>query len=57
MAFRKIGLGNVPLSYFNSKNMVFADKTKYIQKLEELGSSAVVFLRPRRFGKTLLPIF
>ena len=53
MAFRKIGLGNVPLSYFNSKNMVFADKTKYIQKLEELGSSAVVFLRPRRFGKTL----
>ena len=44
MAFRKIGLGNVPLSYFNSKNMVFADKTKYIQKLEELGSSAVVFL-------------
>ena len=53
MAFRKIGLGNVPFSYFNKRNLVFADKTRYVQKLEELGSSAVMFLRPRRFGKTL----
>ena len=53
MAFRKIGLGNVPFSYFNKRNLVFADKTRYVQKLEDLGSSAVMFLRPRRFGKTL----
>ena len=25
MAFRKIRLGNVPLSYFNKRNLVFAD--------------------------------
>ena len=53
MAFRKIRLGNVPLSYFNKRNLVFADKTMYVQKLEEIESNAVVFLRPRRFGKTL----
>ena len=53
MALRKIGLGNVPLPYFNRNNLVFADKTMYVQKLEELESTAVVFLRPRRFGKTL----
>ena len=53
MAFRKIGLGNVPFSYFNKRNLVFADKTRYVQKLEDLGSNAVMFLRPRRFGKTL----
>lgn len=53
MAFRKIGLGNVPLSYFNKRNLVFADKTRYVQTLEDLGSNAVLFLRPRRFGKTL----
>ena len=52
MALRKIGLGNVPLPYFNRNNLVFADKTMYVQKLEELESTAVVFLRPRRFGKT-----
>ena len=53
MAFRKIRLGNVPLSYFNKRNLVFADKTRYVQTLEDLGSNAVLFLRPRRFGKTL----
>ena len=53
MAFRKIRLGNVPLSYFNKRNLVFADKTRYVQTLEDLGSNTVLFLRPRRFGKTL----
>ena len=38
MAFRKIRLGNVPLSYFNKRNLVFADKTMYVQKLEEIES-------------------
>ena len=53
MALRSIGLGNISLPDFRRENLVFADKTPYIQKLEELGSNAVVFLRPRRFGKTL----
>lgn len=53
MAFRDIGLGNISLADFSSENLVFVDKTPYIQKLEKLKSGAVVFLRPRRFGKTL----
>jgi len=34
------------------KNGYFVDKTAYIEKLEEVGNP--VFLRPRRFGKSLL---
>ncbi len=34
------------------KNGYFVDKTKYIAKLEEVNNP--VFLRPRRFGKSLL---
>lgn len=43
-SFRDIKLGN----------FVFVDKTYFIKELEELGSPYVLFLRPRRFGKTLL---
>ncbi len=32
----------------------YVDKTSYIAKLEELGSRYHFFLRPRRFGKSLL---
>ena len=53
MAFRGIGQGNISLADFRSQNLVFVDKTPYVQKFEELKSGAVVFLRPRRFGKTL----
>ena len=31
----------------------FVDKTKYIEKIENLGSDYLFFLRPRRFGKSL----
>ncbi|MCP4130856.1 MAG: AAA family ATPase [bacterium] len=34
-------------------NNYFIDKTRYIEKLESLGSQYLFFLRPRRFGKTL----
>jgi hypothetical protein len=36
-----------------SENYYFVDKTKYIQKLEDLNERYVMFLRPRRFGKSL----
>ena len=32
---------------------IYVDKTKYIQKLEELSEKRIMFLRPRKFGKTL----
>ncbi|MCK5842291.1 MAG: AAA family ATPase, partial [Candidatus Sabulitectum sp.] len=31
----------------------FVDKTQYIEKIENLGSQFLFFLRPRRFGKSL----
>ncbi len=37
-----------------SENAYFVDKTQFIIKLEELNFKNLVFLRPRRFGKSLL---
>ena len=31
----------------------YVDKTNYIKKLEELSETSIIFLRPRKFGKTL----
>jgi len=31
----------------------YVDKTEYIEKLEDLSDSYIMFLRPRKFGKTL----
>ena len=42
--FRKIKINN---DYF------YIDKTNYIEKLENLNESFLIFLRPRRFGKSL----
>ena len=36
-----------------TKNYYYVDKTKYIEKLEELPEKRIMFLRPRKFGKTL----
>ena len=34
-------------------NGYYVDKTRYIELLEDLGSRYLMFLRPRRFGKSL----
>ncbi len=34
-------------------NYYYVDKTKFIEKLEALADKRLMFLRPRRFGKTL----
>ena len=31
----------------------YVDKTMYIEKLENLAETSIMFLRPRKFGKTL----
>ena len=31
----------------------YVDKTKYIEKLENMAEPYIMFLRPRKFGKTL----
>ena len=35
------------------ENYYYVDKTKYIEKLEDLAEKRIMFLRPRKFGKTL----
>ena len=34
-------------------NCIYVDKTMYIEKLENLSDKRIMFLRPRKFGKTL----
>lgn len=35
------------------ENYIYVDKTPYIEKLEDLSDRIIMFLRPRKFGKTL----
>ena len=34
-------------------NYYYVDKTEYIEKLENIAEKRIMFLRPRKFGKTL----
>lgn len=36
-----------------NENRIYIDKTMYIEKMENLADKAIMFLRPRKFGKTL----
>ena len=35
------------------ENRIYVDKTMYIEKLEQMPDKRIMFLRPRKFGKTL----
>ena len=35
------------------ENRIYVDKTMYIEKMEDLADKTIMFLRPRKFGKTL----
>ena len=48
----------MPYGISNYEKMIndgyyYVDKTKYIEKLENLSETNIMFLRPRKFGKTL----
>jgi len=45
------GIGN--FEKIKTENYYFIDKTKFIEKLESLGSNYLFLFRPRRFGKSL----
>ncbi len=51
---KKIPFGSVG-SFYNliTQNYIYVDRTLYIEKLEELNKKHLLFLRPRRFGKSL----
>jgi hypothetical protein len=50
---KKIPYGLADFKYIQQNNYYFVDKTHFIEKLENLNESYMMFLRPRRFGKSL----
>ena len=53
MKLKKIPYGLSDYKLIKSENYYFVDKTKYIEILENSNERYVMFLRPRRFGKSL----
>ena len=51
---KKIPYGLSDIKRIKSEGYYYIDKTSFIQTLEEQSSSFLMFLRPRRFGKSLL---
>jgi len=51
---KKIPYGISDFKRLKTENYFFIDKTDYIPKIENDSSSYLMFLRPRRFGKSLL---
>ncbi len=51
---KKIPYGISDFKSLIEDNYLYVDKTKYIKELEKVGSKYLFFIRPRRFGKSLL---
>ncbi len=49
----KIPYGISDFESLRQENYLYIDKTKFIEKLEEMDSKYLFFIRPRRFGKSL----
>ena len=54
MARCKIPYGISDYRVIQDENYLYVDKTRFIEELEYLNTKYPVFLRPRRFGKSLL---
>jgi len=50
---KKIPYGQADYKNIKQENYYFIDKTPFIEKLEDLNEVFLIFLRPRRFGKSL----
>ena len=53
LKMKKLPLGISNYEQIVKENRIYVDKTKYIEKLEDLSDHTIMFLRPRKFGKTL----
>ena len=53
MNLKKMPYGISNFEELITENYYYVDKTKYIEKLENLSEKRIMFLRPRKFGKTL----
>ncbi|MCL0032704.1 AAA family ATPase, partial [Peptococcaceae bacterium] len=49
----KIPYGISNFKIMREENYIYIDKTKAIETLEKTGSKYILFIRPRRFGKSL----
>ena len=50
---RRIPYGQINFERIIKENYLYVDKTRYIEKLENLNETSVFYLRPGRFGKSL----
>ncbi|SHF09315.1 Predicted AAA-ATPase [Marinitoga hydrogenitolerans DSM 16785] len=50
---KKIPYGEQNFERLIMQNYYYIDRTQYIEKLESLNEKNIVYLRPRKFGKTL----
>ncbi len=50
---RKLSNGISNYEDIVNENRIYIDKTMYIRKIEDLADKTIMFLRPRKFGKTL----
>ena len=55
-AIRKYPVGIQTFSEIRTRNYVYVDKTQYIVDLVQNGAKYIFLSRPRRFGKSLLPL-
>jgi len=53
MPTKKILYGVSNFEKIRELNGYYIDKSKFIETIENLGASYLLFLRPRRFGKSL----
>ncbi len=53
MSLKKIPYGIADYKDIKENNYYFVDKTEFIEKIEDLNERFILFLRPRRFGKSL----
>lgn len=49
----RLGRGTADFAEFAERNLYYVDRTNYIEILENLSATYNIFLRPRRFGKSL----
>ena len=50
---KKLPYGISDYERLKENDYYYVDKTMYIEKLENLAEPYILFLRPRKFGKTL----
>ncbi|MDR1140237.1 MAG: AAA family ATPase, partial [Planctomycetaceae bacterium] len=50
---KQLPYGNADFKKIRTNNFVYIDKTRFIELLEKESNSSKIFIRPRRFGKSL----